>query len=403
MAYLKKSDVMAAIKSREQQLNGVAYTIYEAYLGTSPITKKPIRKYAKSLEKLRHSINEFYAQLSSSGDAGAMLNAYQAMDALNAINLLAEVKLKLSLSDCVRRIIETGKQKPACAITIGEAYAQYEKQQADKSDEQRKTVRCRVGAWVARFGGQRLLSEVTAKEVADDLNKTFYRHGSEKSKTTYNGHLGYIKTFLNWCANPTQGYLEQNPVKAIDNKTKAYEDPEYMMSADVEKMFRVLERRGSIYLAHAILSFFCGMRQSEISRSPMGDEAIVIDLKEQYIRIVKVKGASRGIKPRAFTIPPQALAWMRSMPNFEKAVREPSNKKFREELVSAAKEAGVYLPENAGRHTFCTMFEAAYHDSNALSAIVGNSEDVRSHHYNGVAKPPEGRAYFAILPSGGSR
>ena len=114
----------------------------------------------------------------------------------------------------------------------------------------------------------------------------------------------------------------------------------------------------------------------------------------------KCKGSTRGVKPRAFTIPNQALAWMQSMPDFVEAART-RNKNFRDHIVDAAKSAGIgELPINAGRHTFCTMFEAAHHDSNALSAIVGNTEDVRDHHYNGVAKPQEGRDYFDILPSG---
>ena len=111
-----------------------------------------------------------------------------------------------------------------------------------------------------------------------------------------------------------------------------------------------------------------------------------------------MKGHLRGIKPRAFTIPNQALAWMQSMPDFVAAARQ-SNKGFREHLIDIAEEAKVTLPKNVGRKTFCTMFEAAHHDSNALSAIVGNTEDIRDRHYNGVAKPQDGRDYFAILPT----
>ena len=74
------------------------------------------------------------------------------------------------------------------------------------------------------------------------------------------------------------------------------------------------------------------------------------------------------------------------------------NTKFRQHLVEAAEAAKVKLPKNAGRHTFITMFEAVHHDANALTAIVGNTDDVRSKSYNGVELRPEGEAYFAILP-----
>lgn len=399
MAYLKKSDAIGGIKSRVQNVHGVNYTIFEAYLGTSPFTHKPVRKAAKSLEKLRKIVNDFYARLGAGGDAALLLTAYQAMDAQNAIKMLADAKLELSLTECARRTIETADADRPCSTTVAEAFELYSSRQADKSEGHRLAVKRRVGGWVTRFGGDRLLSDITAKEVADDLERTFYRNGDEKSKTTYNNHLGYIKTFVAWCAAPEQGYLKENPLVTMKPKVKAYTDPEYMKSADVEKLFRVLEKRGGPDLADAILSFFCGMRQAEIQRVSEGEQAVVIDLDEKYIRIIKVKGHLRGIKPRAFSIPAQALAWMQSMGDgFLAAARTP-NPKFRQGLRAAAEEAKASLPGNAGRHTFCTMFEAVHHDSNALSAIVGNTEDIRDRHYNGVAKPQEGRDYFAILPS----
>lgn len=398
MAYLKKSDVLKSIKRRVQKSGDTQYTIFEAYLGVDSLSGKPVRKAAKDREKLESDIADFYKRLSAGGESAVLLNARESADARNALELLESAASTLTLTDCVRRILDSIDREPRCTTTVGAAFANYTKEQESKSKGQQNTVRSRVGSWVARFGGERLLSDVTAKEVAKDLEKTYLKVVNEKTKTTYNGCLGYIKTFLAWCAKDAQGYIAKNPIEGLELKTKAYVKPEYMTSADVEKLFRVLERRGGPDLANAILSFFCGVRQCEIARFSKGPKAVEIDLDEGYITIFEVKGHLRGIMPRSFTIPTQALAWMKSMPDFVAAARTP-NRKFRDGLRSAAKEADVALPENAGRHTFCTMFEAAHHDSNALSAIVGNSEDVRKHHYNGVAKPQDGRAYFTILPS----
>jgi site-specific recombinase XerD len=400
MAYLRKTDVLAAIKTRTQCIHGVNYTIYEAYLGISPLTKKPIRKAANSIEKLRKAINDFYQRLSSGGDASTLLNPYQSIDARNALDMLAKAKSSMTLTECVRRVLESEDALKPCTTTLGEAFRRYYTQQEKdgKSAGHLKSLRHRTGAWVERFGGERMVSEVTAKEIAEYLEKTFLKTGAEKEKTTYNGRLDYIKTFVKWCAAPEQGYIKENPAAAMKPKMQGHRDPEYMRPAAVEKLFRALEKRGGADLACAILSFFCGMRQEEIMRAPEGDSAIVIDLEEKYIRVVKCKGSTRGIRPRAFTIPEQALAWMRSMPDFAAAVRTP-NWNFRDHLVEAGNEAGVRVPENAGRHTFCTMFDAAHHDDNALSAIAGNTPSIRDKHYNGVAKPQDGRDYFAIMPA----
>lgn len=400
MAYLKKSDVLASIKTREITVGGKQYTVYEAYLGVCPATQKPVRKSASSKDRLKKSVDDFYKRLGAGGDAAVLLTAYQSMDAKTALDLLAKSGIDLSLTECVRRVLDNSGDLAPCTTTLGDAYGEYLKwQQERNSPHQVKTVAKRVGRFVDVFGAGRLLSEVTHKNLAEYLQREFYANPSNEAKTTYNGNLEYVRSFLRWCV-AKKHYVKTNPAESIDGFAKEYEDPEYMKPADVEKLFRALETKGGRDLAYAILSFWCGMRQDEILRAALGESAIVIDLEEKYIRVVKCKGYTRGIKPRAFTIPEQAFVWMKSMPDFLAAART-RNPHFREHLKAVANETGVALPENAGRHTFCTMFEAAHHDTNALTAIVGNTESIRDRHYNGVAKPQDGRDYFAIMPRGG--
>ena len=400
MAYLKKADVLKSIKSRVQRnKHGAEYTVFEAYLGVNSLTRKPVRLAAKSKEKLERDVADFYKQLGTGGDAAVLLTAYQSMDAKTAIDLLAKAGIDLSLTECVRRVLDNSADLAPCTTTLGDAYAEYAKWQGERnSPKQITTVAKRVGRFVGAFGADRLLSEITHKELGEYLKREFFANPSNEAKTTYNGNLEYIRSFLRWCVGKKH-YIKTNPAESIDVFTKEYKDPEYMKPSDVEKLFRALEAKGGPDLADAILSFFCALRQEEILRASEGPEAVEIDIKEKYIVVRKCKGYTRGIKPRAFTIPDQALAWMKSMPDFVAAARTP-NKKFRKHLLAAASEVNVYLPENAGRHTFCTMFEAAHHDANALTAIAGNTEDVRDRHYNGVAKPQDGRDYFAIMPSG---
>ena len=398
MAYLKKADVLKSIKSRVQRnKHGAEYTVFEAYLGVNSLTRKPVRLAAKSKEKLERDVADFYKQLGTGGDAAVLLTAYQSMDAKTALDLLAKAGIDLSLTECVRRVLDNSEDLAPCTTTLGDAYAEYARWQGERnSPHQVKTVAKRVGRFVDVFGAGRLLSEITHKNLAEYLQREFYANPSNEAKTTYNGNLEYIRSFLRWCV-AKKHYVKTNPAESIDGFTKEYKDPEYMRPSEVKKLFVALEAKGGSDLAYAILSFWCGMRQDEILRAADGEGAIVIDLEEKYSRVVKCKGYTRGIKPRAFTIPEQAFAWMKSMPDFLAAART-RNPHFREHLKAVATEVGVALPENAGRHTFCTMFEAAHHDTNALTAIVGNTESIRDRHYNGVAKPQDGRDYFAIMP-----
>lgn len=398
MSYIRKSDVISAIKTRVQKVHGENYTIFEAYLGTDPFTRKPVRMASKSKEKLNKAIAEFYRKLSFGGDYAVLLNAQQSIDARKAYDLLKENGHDISLVECVTRYLHGEQNFAPCEITVGDAYKTYFEEQKGKSAYQEKAVAARVGKWVIAFGETRPLSDVTADEVEKDLTLRLFTEKSEEQKTTYNNHLGYIKTFLRWCGPDGKEYLKKNPIANLKPKTKAWRDKGYLHSEDCIKLFNELVKPGyETDLADAILSFMCAMRQDEIKRVRLGPTAVVINLEECFIRVIACKGATKNVQPRVFTIPDQAYAWMKSF-NFMEAVMKPNNR-FRQHLLSASKAAGITkLPENCGRHTFCTMFDAAFHDNIKLTAIAGNSEDVRMKHYNGLATEKEGKMFFTILP-----
>ena len=397
MSYLAEKIVLQNVRTRDvKHGDDEKSTIFEAYLGTDPYSKKPKRISASSKSKLEKCVRAFYKKLSTGGDAAVLLTAYQSSDARNALDMLAKAGLNIPLSECVRRVLANAEDMAPCTTTLEQAYEPYLAAQEGKSEDHKKAVRCRVGKFVETFGAGRLLTDVTPKTVNANLEGRLYNARDKKTKTTFNNHLSYVKTFLQWCADPEQGFIKKNPIEGMKLKTKEYTDPEYMKAEDVEKLFRVLEKRGGADLADAILSFFCGVRQCEIARVRDGESAVRISLDHQNIRIVKVKGALKGVKPRSFTIPPTALSWMKSF-DFLSATQV-SNNKFREHLNACAKEAGIKLPKNAGRHTFITMHAAAYHDQGLLTSIAGNSPDVRTEHYDGLTFEDEGKAYFDILP-----
>lgn len=401
MSYLKKADALASIKIRTMPHNGSNYTIFEAYLGTDPYSRKAIRKSAKTEAELKKKINEFYRRIDIGGDIAVILSPFETADAKNALDLLKLNNLTASLSDCARAFIEASAttSKGISTITLGTAYPEYLQVQTDdgKSEDHIRTIKTRVGRWVSTFGADRPLSDITANDVANQLRDQFLDPARPETRKTYNNNLSYIKSFLNWCCNEKQ-YLKENPLNKLKNKVIAYKDPEYVSATNTALLITAVATKGSLSdLACFILSFFCGLRQSELMRCYLGKDAIDINLEEVYIRVIKCKGETKGVEPRTFTIPDIALAWMKSF-DFMTAVRM-KNLKFRNHLTKIAKSIGINdLPENAGRHTFITMHAAAYHDPNALTAIAGNSVSVRARHYDGRTSQKEGLEYFQILP-----
>lgn len=404
--YRSKREVLSSIKEITSKRGGKYYTIFSAFLGRDPITKKVKRIARSDRNELREYITDFYARLEEGGDSAVLLSHAQAVDAKEAYDLLDRHAMRMTLADAVRAFIaqSAAAVKADCRITVGQAWAKYEESIASRSDAYRKCVRSRVGKWVAAFGTERKLTELSAAQLKTYLMDNVYRQADPGTAKTYNNVLGDIKTFVHWCCSKEQAFLAVDPLDGMKKMEIGYRQPEYVKAADAARLFRALEahkEESPADLADAILSFFCGMRTIEIERVREGDDAVKISLEDHFIRVVKVKGSLRGVRPRAFRIPEQAEAWMRSF-DFLAAVHQP-NPSFREHLLARAKEAGVKLPKNAGRHTFITMYEAVHHDERALSGIVGNTEGVRSRSYNGVELASEGKAYFAIAPtSGGS-
>lgn len=401
MSYRTKKEVLASIGTRTKVIKGKTYVVYDAYLGYDPYSKKQKRLQALELPKLKAQIERFFIEHRSGGDAAARLKPHEASDAREALDLLAAAGECICLTEVVKRFLGGfSAAKRASGVKFEYALAKFLKSQIGKTDAYIRGLRSRIGSFMDDFGSERMISEISAADVTESLKKRILKESDPKTWKTYNNHIGDLKTFFNWCTKSEQKYIEQNPIADVQKLTIAYRDPDYMKAADVGKLMAAIvmsdEKNKWTDLADAILSFFCGVRQDEIKRVREGKESVNVDVENGFIRIIKCKGATKGIRPRAFNIPEPALTWMKSF-DFSKAIMTPNNQ-FRRHLRKYAESAGIRLPENAGRHTFITMFAAAYHDQVKLTSIAGNTESVRAKNYDGVEIEANGKAYFAITP-----
>lgn len=401
MSYLTKKEALNGIRIRTRIRNGVKSTAYDAYLGYDPFSGRQKRMQSNDLASLKAEIDRFYALHKVGGDASVRLKAHEAVDAREALDLLSQHGKVISLTEVVQRWLGETDATPVRSKTLGEAYDEFLASLVGKSADYLKALRYRIGKFICELGRDTPLASITAQAVVKDLKDRLLDKGDEKTWKTYNNHLGDIKTFFGWCAKPEQGFITASPVAEVKKIVLHYHDPEYAKADDIGKLFAVLVKHADespADLADAILSFFCGLRQCEIDRVRDGEAAVkvALDAPEPFIRVVRQKGATSGKRPRAFRISEQAISWMRSF-DFTAAIRIPNNR-FRRHLVERAREAGVDLPKNAGRHTFITMYAAAYHDQAKLTSIVGNTEGVRANSYDGVEVEANGRAYFAITP-----
>ncbi len=413
MSYLPKATVEKSIKKRvRRDKQGRERVGYEAYFGTDPFTKFAVRMTRASEEELKKDITDFYRRHQSGGDAAVRLSPIEAIDAKNALDLLHEAGVKISLADAVRGYLNGDAQKKVndSGITVGAAYTEYIKKKyggfpkkrpdgkRDPNDEypDRDKAIAMVGKWAEDIGSDTKLGSVTAKDVVNYLMQNY----SHRKPKTYNSHFYYLRTFFNWCMKDEQKFISENPIKNVKPKEEPWEEPRYMKPEDVARLFKVLEAAKDEhpeYLAQAIVGFFCGTRACEIRRMAMIEDAAKIHLDDETIRIAKQKGFQRGRRPRAFHIEPTAMAWIKSF-DFLAALKM-VRKGTIADIYKLARKHDIPVFQNCGRHTFITYHVSAYGDPAKTQAIVGTSAKYRAENYCGLASKANGEAYFKICPS----
>lgn len=395
MSYRQKKEVESSIKRREHTVKGKVYVGYEAYFGTDPFTKRPLRIMRDTEEELKKEIKSFYLRHQSGGDAAARLTAMQALDAKNALDELAAAGEDISLTEAVRaflggsvRVLDGDND-----MSIGTAYDEFYNSKPEGDDKTKH--RYSTGKFVLEYGHDRRLALVTAKEVVDYLES----HYGKLAPKTFNSHLLSIKTFFNWCTKDERKYIAASPIKSIKFKPEPWEEPEYLKVEDAAALFSLLEEvKGEHpeYLAQAVIGLFMGTRAVEIRRMAVVEDAAKIHLEDETVRIAMGKGFQRGKRPRAFHIEPTAMAWIRSF-DFLSAIKK-IGKETITEIYALARKNGIPVFQNCFRHTFITYHVAAYGDPAKTQAIVGTSAKYRAENYCGLASKASGLAYFQILP-----
>lgn len=389
---------IASIKARPRVVNGKEYPLFEVYLGTSPLTKKPVKLTASSIPRLKEDIAAYYSEHKESGDLITLLSPMQAMDAKYAIALLAERNCKLTLAECVRIALEQKEAQKCKSTVLNKAYEGYLNYKRKQSEAELHKTYNTVGRFVNVIGRSRQTASITLADVQSYLASNF----DNRAPRTYNANLCYLRTFFRWCMKPSQRYMSEDPSASLEPKVLEWKKPSYMKPWDVEKLFRILEtpemkKEHPEYLALAVTQFFVGVRREEALRISRDSDAATILLEDETIRIEKGKGHTRGRSPRTAHIEPNAVAWMLSF-DYESALNR-INEETTRKLYRLAIANDIKLFSNCMRHTFITMHVAKYHTPEVTQSMVGTSGKMRAVHYDGLAPQKEGEMFFDIYPT----
>ena len=249
-----------------------------------------------------------------------------------------------------------------------------------------------------RFGEQ-LVSEIRSEEVRNWLLRL------PLASKTRNKHRGYAAQIFNLAVD--YGYSPINPVAKIKkfNERVSEENSEIsILSAEqTERLFRAAKPEVIPFLT---LSFFAGIRRATLERLDWSD----VRFEEKRVIVPAHKGKNQ--KRYQVNLSENAVEWLKphvrpsgsllvcatATNRFSKEIGKPSETATRRLMLKAGEDAGLALPDNAGRHTFISM-QVAHCESMDKTALEADTspEKIKSNYLDLVTKK-DAKRYWEIRP-----
>lgn len=384
---------------RTNKETGVVYTSWVVDLGKTQNGNRE-RHAFKTFNDAQSWLRKYKKAKSKYGQLAGILSSGQYALAVESFKKLLGAGLKdAALSEAVDLLISRNGLIHE-RLTIEEAVKRYASRFAENQAAYKRTVESWLDKFGEFFGKQQLIASLGPDEMAEFFEAVERAGYATK---TYNNILIVVKAFLNWCV--AKHYMAENPAESLCQKRIAYKDPLFIPVDKLRAAFAALEADTTTFteenkrwlIGFMVLSFFCGIRTSEILR--LTDDAIHPEDERPYVRISTTKGAAKGIKGRIVDLEPNAAAWLKKYP-FAGGKSMGGLSHLRKAAIEGPlAEVAEAFSKNVGRHSYITYHTAKYRDYARTEAYVGTSSSMRTRHYQGLATTAEGEAYFHIFPS----
>lgn len=274
----------------------------------------------------------------------------------------------------------------------------------DTKEEKGKALRTvqsyRQGlASLVRMHGERLVHELTTEDVRAWLDAQGW------GARSWNGALGFVRTFLTWCSRPDQGHATRNVALGIERRTE--ETAEEIGTLELWECEALLKeaRRQAIdeggvkwkLLSFVVIGLFGGLRRAELERLQQGD--VNLDERTVIVRAAHAKTRQR----RVVELSENAVAWLDGINSHRSTTKDgermcPANLK----RMWPVFWKGCGLSEwknNALRHTFASMHLAMWSDEAKLQTLMGHESGPMLHrHYKALKTKKEAERFWGLAP-----
>ncbi|MDO5609115.1 MAG: tyrosine-type recombinase/integrase, partial [Capnocytophaga sp.] len=138
----------------------------------------------------------------------------------------------------------------------------------------------------------KFIIEIDTYLINNYLDYIFYE--KRNSSSTYNNHLRFMFTFLEWCKS--KRFVNQNAAESIKHKPKTQKTRE-VLTGDVKKLLRESKNDNFNYFVLCMLTYYCFVRRTELTKLKVSD----VQLHKGFIIISGENSKNR--KSESVTIP----------------------------------------------------------------------------------------------------
>ena len=309
----------------------------------------------------------------SSVDAGVMLRCLELMGSAQAVLRAVEdaavrsvsevVSLRTAMDECIA-------EKKGLGLSDAD-YIRHFKRSCDRFPDPSRMAHS-ITAKDAR-------EWIAGMDVAPVTKKTYAKHG---------------RTLWKWMVK--RGYARTNIFEDVPVPQVVEVEPGFLSVEDMAALFRTAQAEFPVAVAYLALGAFAGIRSSAMVR---------MDVKE-HVRFeqkgILITGDVAKNSRRQFVDghPDNLWLWLNWCRKKAPAGFALGKREWDVLRAQVAKKAGVVMPHNALRHSFCTYHVALSGDAGKTATLLTHRGNVAIlyEHYKGNAAKGEAREYFKIRP-----
>jgi len=210
---------------------------------------------------------------------------------------------------------------------------------------------------------------------------------------TIRSHVKILSAFWLWMMR--RGYVRTNVFAQIPLPKIADKEPGFLPVEAAQRLFCTVAQQFPETAAYFALGAFAGVRSTACVRLDLDH----IRFEQQGILIT---GDNAKNKRRQFVDghEPNLWLWLEWAREHAPEGFDLPDRLWQHRRAQAARAAGVTMPHNALRHSFCTYHCALYGDAGKTATLLTHRGNVSMlyDHYKGNAARGDAQAYFEITP-----